>query len=86
MIAAGTPSGAVDDESATTTAFVTNLTEETDDHYNGGVVLFTSGALVGQARRISDYDGATKAITVSPALTEAPGDGDTFLILGRIEV
>jgi len=47
--------------------------------------VFTSGNLAGQARRISDYDGTTEVITITPALTEAPVGGDTGLILGRIE-
>ena len=81
----GVTSAAVNDESASTTIFVTTLTEATNDHYNGGVLVFTSGALLGQARRISDYAGDTKTITLESALTEAPADEVTFIILGRIE-
>ena len=77
--------GAVSDAGPSTTDFDTDLTEASDDHYNGGVVVFTSGNLAGQARRISDYDGTAKNLTVTPALTEAPADSDTFIILGRIE-
>lgn len=64
----------------TTTAFTTNLTEATDDHYIGRVVIFTSGALLRQATEITDYAGATKTVTVA-AMTEAPGAGDTFIIV-----
>jgi hypothetical protein len=63
----------------TTTSIVTNLTEATDDHYNGRVITFTSGALAGQTTSISDYVGATKTLTVV-ALTEAPADTDGFVI------
>lgn len=76
---------AVNDASATTTSFVTDLTEATDDHYNDLYLVFTSGALLGQSRKISDYNGTTKAVTLATALTDAPADNDTFIILGRSE-
>lgn len=63
-----------------TTAFTTDLTEATDDHYNGRIVIFTSGVLSGQATDITDYDGATKTITVTD-MTEAPSNGDDFIIV-----
>ena len=64
---------------STTTSIVTNLTEATDDHYNGRVITFTSGALAGQTTSISDYNGTTKTLTVV-ALTEAPASTDAFVI------
>lgn len=64
---------------STTTAIVTNLTEATDDHYNGRVITFTSGALAGQSTSISDYNGTSKTLTVVQ-LTEAPADTDSFVI------
>jgi hypothetical protein len=63
-----------------TTAFTTDLTEATSDHYNGRIVIFTSGVLTAQATDITDYDGATKTVTVT-AMTEAPSNGDDFLII-----
>lgn len=63
----------------TATAFTTDLTEATNDHYNGRTLTFTSGALAGQMTTITDYNGTTKAVTVS-AMTEAPGNGDAFFI------
>jgi hypothetical protein len=63
----------------TTTAFTTDLTEVTDDHYNGRVITFTSGALAGQSTDITDYTGATKLVTVT-AMTEAPSNTDAFVI------
>jgi len=71
----------VNDASATTTSFVTALTEATDDHYNQKVITFIDGNLSGQSRVISDYNGTTKAITVDEAFTEAPANGDGFIIL-----
>jgi hypothetical protein len=83
LIATGT---VVDDNDPdpTATAFETNLTEASDDHYKGAFLVFTSGALLDQSRKIAGYAGATKVITTS-AFTEAPAGGDTFAILGRSE-
>jgi hypothetical protein len=73
--------GEVNDLSATTSSFVTNLSEATDDHYRDAVLSFVSGALIGQSRTISSYDGTTKTVTLDQALTEAPTNADEFLIL-----
>ena len=84
----GTPSSSVVDDNdpdPTTTAFETDLAEVTNDHYNGAFCVFYSGALTGQSRKISDYDGTTKVLTVASAFTEAPAAGDDFLIIGRSE-
>jgi len=65
---------AVNDASATTTSFDTDLTDATNDTYNNRILVFTSG----EWRRITDYVGSTKVITVSPALSAAPDDNDAF--------
>ncbi|MDP3899450.1 MAG: hypothetical protein Q8Q23_00005, partial [bacterium] len=72
---------AVNDESASTTSFVTDLTNSTNDFYKNSVLTFTSGDLNGQSRRISAYNGTTKTITLDPALTSAPANNDTFTIV-----
>jgi len=64
----------------TTTTMTTNLTEVTDDHYIGRVIVFITGALAGQATNITDYDGGTKLLTFT-ALTEAPSNSDEFVIV-----
>lgn len=69
--------------SPTTTQFeADDITEATADHYNGRIVIFTSGQLVGQATDITDYSLATGRghFTVT-ALTEAAGNNDTFIIV-----
>jgi len=76
----------VNDNNASTTQFITNLTNSTDDFYNDNVLVFTSGANAGQVRRIIDYDGTLKKITVDPALAEAPANNDTFSILSQTAV
>lgn len=64
---------------ATTTAFITDLTETDDDHYNGKILTFTTGNLIGQSTDVTDYTGSTKTLTVT-ALTEAPADNDEFVL------
>ena len=56
------------------TEMTTDLTETTDDHYNGRVLIFTSGVLSGQATNITDYDGASKKLTFT-ALSDQPATG-----------
>jgi hypothetical protein len=63
----------------TTTAMTTNLTETTDDHYNGRIITWTSGVLDKQATDITDYVGSTKSL-IFTAVTEAPSNTDTFVI------
>jgi peptidoglycan hydrolase CwlO-like protein len=73
---------------STTTAVVLNATtgidggvpSATNDFYNGRVIIFTSGALAGQATDITDYVGATQTLTVT-ALTGAPASGVTAVIV-----
>ena len=77
--------GSVNDASATTTTFVTNLTQATDGFYHDKVIVFVSGSLAGQARHIETYVGSTKSITVSQAFTSAPANADEFLILATHE-
>lgn len=79
-------SGSVDDESATTTSFVGDSgLSATNDFYNGCVLAFTSGTLKGLARKITDYVGASKTITLGTALPAAPANAVTFIIIGRLE-
>jgi len=75
----------VNDASATTTSFIgASGLSSANDFYNGSVIAFRSGALAGIARQITDYVGATRTITVSPALPAAPANSVSFVILGRI--
>lgn len=63
-----------------TTVLETNLTETNDDQFIGRVLFMTSGTCIRQAVEITDYDGATKTLTVAP-LTDAPSAGNTFIIV-----
>ena len=63
-----------------TTQMTTDLTEATNDHYNGKTLIFMSGNLLGQATSVTDYDGGTKMLTYI-AITEAPTNGDDFVLV-----
>ena len=65
----------------TTTTFTTDLTSSTDNIYKGRIVIFTSGSLTREVGIISAYNGTTKLITVSTALTSVPNNLDTFIIV-----
>jgi hypothetical protein len=75
-------------QAASTTAFEalaispTTTEEATADHYNGRLILFTTGVLTGQMTDITDYalQNSKEYFTVT-ALTEAPADTDRFCIL-----
>lgn len=65
----------------TTTQFDTSITEATADHYVGRLLIFRTGALADQQGLISAYSlvSGRGRFTVS-ALTEAPSNGDAFVI------
>jgi hypothetical protein len=82
--ARGVVTGTVDTAgfTATTTEFETSITEATADHYNGRLIIFYTGALAGQQTLISDYSlESSKGHFTVVALTEAPANGDAFVVV-----
>jgi len=78
----GQPTGAVvTDGSNTSSTFKTDLSEATNDYWKDALLLFTSGSLIGQVKKISTYDGTTKFVTLSAALTGTPSSGDRFVLV-----
>lgn len=77
----GTVSNAI--TTPTTTVFAADdITEATANHYVGRIVIFTGGALQDQATTITGYSLVSgEGRFVVDALTEAPANDDTFLIL-----
>jgi hypothetical protein len=53
------------------------------NHWKDNIIVFTTGALIGQTARIDSTEDATTydSVYVSPPLTAAPAIGDSFLIL-----
>lgn len=63
-----------------TTQMTTDLSEATDGHYVGRLILWTSGVLKEQARAIKTYAGSNKMLSYAAA-TDAPAAGDSFVIV-----
>jgi hypothetical protein len=76
--------GAVNDTSATSSVFETNLASTTNDFYNDCIIEFTSGSLAGERRVIDDYNGTTKEVTLDSALSSAPSNQDKFVVVQTI--
>jgi hypothetical protein len=71
-IATGTPT--------TTTMVAGALTEDTDDHYKGRIIIWTSGVLQNQATDVTGYTGSSKTFTFT-ATTEPCSADDTFILI-----
>jgi hypothetical protein len=65
---------------ATTTTAKTDLTETATDFWKDSFIHFTTGALAGQVRFVTAYNGSTKFLTFD-ALTSAPSNGDRFVLV-----
>lgn len=72
--------GACQTGTLTSTQATTNLAAATANTYNGRTIVFTSGALKGQAALISGYTPSGGIVFFS-ALTGAPANTDTFIII-----
>ena len=78
----GSTTGAVvTDGSNTSATFKTGLSETTNNTYEGAILWFTSGALQGESKTVTAYNGTTKFITVAGGFTGTPADAVTFIIV-----
>jgi hypothetical protein len=66
--------------STSTTIVLAAGSSATNDVYNGRYIRITGGTGNGQLRVITDYVGATKTATVSPAWTTTPSVTSTYTI------
>jgi hypothetical protein len=79
---AGNPTGAVvSDAGNAANTFRTDLAESTNDHWKDCLLLFTSGALAGQVKKVTAYNSTTKFVTVSNPFTGTPAAGDRFVLI-----
>ena len=69
------------DGTPTASAFDTNLSGYVDGAFDHELVVFTSGALNGEARPILSYSATNGRITFEEPLTAAPSASDEFVIL-----
>jgi hypothetical protein len=65
----------------TATAFTTDLTETTTDHYKDCFITFATGTLARQVKKCTAYDGSTKTLTFASGFTGAPSNGDVFYVI-----
>ncbi len=65
----------------TTTTVQTDLAQATSSFYSDQTFIMVTGALEGQARVITSYDGTTKTFTFDEPWTVAPSATDEFAIL-----
>lgn len=62
-----------------TSQMTSDVAEATDNHYNGKIITWTSGALFKQSSNVSAYTGSSGLFTFEP-VTEAPSAGDSFVV------
>lgn len=70
----------VADAGNSATSVKTDLAETTTDYHKDALLLFTSGNLINQVKKVTAYNGTTKVLTVN-AFTGAPATSDTFILL-----
>jgi hypothetical protein len=63
------------------TTFVTDLTSAVTDFWKDALVVFTSGTLAGQVKKVTGYNGTTKALSFATGFTATPGTGDRFILV-----
>lgn len=73
----------VTDAGNTSSFFKTDLTSATDDVYKDCFLLFITGALKEQQKKITYYNGTTKFIRTSTAFTGIPAGSSGFKIINR---
>lgn len=69
----------------TTSTFTSDRTEATNDYWKDCLVVFLTGSLAGQVKKIGGYTGSSKLFTLASGLvfTAAPANGDIFEIINR---
>jgi len=73
--------GIVEATPTVTTVKASELDESSNDFWNDGVIIFTSGRNAGYAGLVTDFDHGTDTITFAPALEDACAVNDTFRIV-----
>lgn len=77
----GKTGSVVADGGNTSATFKTDMTESPDDYWKDALLVFTTGTLAGQVKKIADYVAATGFVTTATAFTGAPSAADRFSIL-----
>lgn len=75
-------SGAVvTDAGNTSSTFKTDLTEAVTDYWKDSLLMFTSGSLIDQVKKVSAFNPTTDFVTLASAFTAAPANGDRFVLI-----
>lgn len=75
--------GFVRSGATTTTIPIAVDASTSNNYYVGNVITVTTGSACGQSRNVTSYNGVTKVITLSPALSAAPKKNDIYSIGDR---
>ena len=67
----------------TASIFKTDLSVVTADYYNGCLISFADGNVVGQVKKITDYTTAAEVSVSTDAFTAAPTTGTYFRIISQ---
>lgn len=77
-----TDGAVVADGGNSATTFVTDLTASVNDFYKDALVRFTTGSLAGSGpKKVTGYNGTTKALSFTAGFTSAPATGDLFVLV-----
>jgi hypothetical protein len=80
-------SGTISTSSISTFSFCGNSgLQQIDQFYQGMCLVFTSGLLAGVARRITAYAGLTRTFTFAKPWPATASPGDSFAIVGLIDL
>jgi hypothetical protein len=71
----------VADGSNAASTFKTDLTESVTDHWKDALLVFVTGSLAGQVKKVSAFNPTTDFVTVSAAFTGAPSAADRFFMV-----
>lgn len=71
----------VADGSNTSGTFKTDLTESATDHWKDALLVFLTGSLAGQVKKVGGFNPTTDFITTVTAYTAAPSASDRFMLV-----
>ena len=71
----------VADGGNTSTTFKTDLTEVSTDHWKDALLVFVTGSLAGQVKKIGAFNPTTDFVTTATAYTAAPAASDRFMLV-----
>jgi hypothetical protein len=66
--------GRITNAANTTTIAISSLAASANSYYNGNTLYICAGTGIGQSANIASYNGVTKTVTLSTAITAANGD------------